>query len=90
MNNRVEILPIDSLWHLDLEDNSLTGNVPSQLGLLAMNGLLDHVLLRGNELNGVVSQDLCSINRTWFDCSNALCGCDCPCSANETLGGGRY
>lgn len=89
---------------LGLYNASLTGTIPQELS--AMNESLYLLQLQGNAgLSGVVPSGLCTIHGQctehslkrcedarglFFDCTNLLCGCDCPsCLAqtNTTIGG---
>jgi hypothetical protein len=35
--------------------------------------------IRGTLISGRIPQDLCGLDGLQFDCSEMLCGCDCPC-----------
>jgi hypothetical protein len=85
------------LQHLPL----LTGAIPSELTLLTSLRFLD--LRNSTGLSGVIPDELCFLKNgsctfvDWwgasynctleFDCTDMLCGCDCPCS-NNSLGVG--
>jgi Leucine-rich repeat (LRR) protein len=74
-----EIGFMTALERLDLQDNHrLSGTVPMELTLLARNYSLMDVDLRKTQVSGTIPSDLCSV--TNFDCSDYLCGCDCPCN----------
>jgi Leucine-rich repeat (LRR) protein len=75
----------------------LTGSIPSELSLLTSLRYLD--LTNSSGLSGTIPNELCYLQNTsctfedvweytynctlYFDCSDILCGCDCPCF-NET------
>ena len=62
---------------MGLQGNSLTGRLPSELGLLATNGSLSELRLNGNSLSGFVSASLCLVDIISFGCGAQVCGCDC-------------
>ncbi|CAB9509051.1 Leucine Rich Repeat [Seminavis robusta] len=82
-----------SLEFLSVANNSLSGTIPQDLASLQRS--LHSFYLQGNSLlSGVIPDLLCAINKTCvldlfeecvgpygliFDCTDMLCGCDCPC-----------
>ncbi|CAB9501323.1 Leucine Rich Repeat [Seminavis robusta] len=82
-----------SLELLSVANNSLSGTIPQDLAPLQRSLYSLHV--QGNSLlSGVMPDLLCAINKTcvfdWFEecegpyglifeCTEMLCGCDCPC-----------
>jgi hypothetical protein len=72
----------------------LTGSIPSELSLLSSLRYLD--LRNSSGLSGTIPNELCYLQNascsfvdwwgaTWnctleFDCTETLCGCDCPCA----------
>ncbi|CAB9505135.1 Leucine Rich Repeat [Seminavis robusta] len=100
-----EMSLMTSLYVLQLQDCDLSGEIPE--GLYQLNGSewdpyqiglsRGHLPLTlnvsGNEkLAGAFPDKQCSDNSLHFDCSDLLCGCDCPClgagnatTSNHTL-----
>lgn len=66
---------------LDLQDNFLTGLVPTEE--LASCPFLRELYLRNNSLSGELPNELCVLNALEFDCSQALCGCQCACHTGQ-------
>jgi hypothetical protein len=94
-----ELGQLTNLKWLDLRDLPLlTGSIPLELSLLKSLGYLD--LRNSKGLSGTIPHELCYLQTAsctfvdwWgttnnctleFDCTEILCGCNCPC-ANESL-----
>jgi hypothetical protein len=68
------------LYMMRLALQELTGTIPDEVARLHVEGTTFEILnVTGNLLTGTVPQGLCADMTLWFDCSNLLCGCDCPC-----------
>jgi len=61
---------------VSVSNNTLSGPIPTEMGQLSR---LSELLLGGNQLTGHVPAQLCWMSLVQFDCSPALCGCDCAC-----------
>ncbi|CAB9530168.1 expressed unknown protein [Seminavis robusta] len=69
---RMTSLTIISLW----DNLELTGNIPSELGLLTDLTVLG---LTATKLTGTIPEELCFVPDLQFDCTPDLCGCYCGC-----------
>ncbi|CAB9501343.1 Leucine Rich Repeat [Seminavis robusta] len=73
-----ELALLPKLAKLNLHNNAdLTGSLPSEFSTL--NSSLSVLQIQGTRVTGTIPDALCSINKLKFDCSETLCGCDCPC-----------
>ncbi|CAB9512857.1 Leucine Rich Repeat [Seminavis robusta] len=91
---------LSSIGHLTFANNSLVGLFPQELASLQPS--LHTLTLDGNpRLSGTIPEAVCNMNGScisiswdqcnpvhglFFDCSNLLCGCDCPCAAASRMG----
>ncbi|CAB9508341.1 LRR receptor-like serine threonine-protein kinase [Seminavis robusta] len=82
------------LGWLSVADNNLRGTVPTELAALHAS-LYGFRIDGNPQLSGVIPDSLCAVNGTcvgtgfdscsrgnygsWFNCTELLCGCDCPC-----------
>ncbi|CAB9512406.1 LRR receptor-like serine threonine-protein kinase [Seminavis robusta] len=67
---------LSSVSMFDIGDNHISGSIPQQLSE-AFSSL--HLFnISGNDMTGTVPEKFCSLN-AGFDCSDSICGCDCPC-----------
>lgn len=73
-----EIGLLTNLSKLIARNTRMTGPLPVEIGRLTSFKELD---LRDTELTGTVPLALCTTKELFFDCSDFLCGCDCPCNA---------
>ncbi|CAB9513154.1 Leucine Rich Repeat [Seminavis robusta] len=85
---------LTSLKRLSMENNHLRGTVPAELASL-QKSLYSFRIDGNPQLSGVIPEPLCMVNGTCisdslgshcegysgtsFDCTELLCGCDCPC-----------
>lgn len=90
-----ELAQLGNLTLLSLGDNDLSGEIPGELSTLVANETLISIHVTGNPLlSGEIPQEMCEVGLGienficpgWlricgvaFDCSDSLCGCDCPC-----------
>ena len=66
------------LKELNVQDNAnVTGMFPTELRNL--NKTLTALNIQGTSITGTIPEELCGIEDMIFDCSDSLCGCDCPC-----------
>ncbi|CAB9501344.1 STYKc [Seminavis robusta] len=73
-----ELALLPKLAKLNLHNNAnVTGPLPPEFS--ALNGSLSVLQIQGTRVTGTIPDALCSINKLRFDCSETLCGCDCPC-----------
>ncbi|CAB9524157.1 Leucine rich repeat N-terminal domain [Seminavis robusta] len=74
-----ELGKLTRLKSFQIQDNEgIFGPLPSELGQL--NATLTRLNLKGTSITGTIPWELCSIGKLDFDCSDSLCGCDCPCA----------
>jgi hypothetical protein len=90
-----ELARLTSLEYLELQNLPLlTGSIPSELSLLTSLLYLD--LRNNSGLSGIIPDELCFLKNgsctfvDWwgttynctleFECTDMLCGCDCPCA----------
>jgi hypothetical protein len=67
---------IEQLW---LSNNTITGQIPSELGSLGALTILDLV---ANELSGAVPEQICALPLMTFE---ADCDLDCNCCTTNCL-----
>lgn len=70
---------LSSLEMIELGGNQLlNGPIPSEWSTL--NATLKTLGIKGTGISGTIPSALCQVNRVKFDCSESLCGCQCPCN----------
>ena len=73
-----ELGNLSALMGLILENNpGLGGTLPIELG--RVNGTLEVLQITETALSGAIPEMLCTVKELEFDCSSALCGCNCTC-----------
>ncbi|CAB9528373.1 LRR receptor-like serine threonine-protein kinase [Seminavis robusta] len=69
---------LPKLGKLNLHNNvNLTGPLPPEFA--ALNQTLTVFQIQGTGITGTIPEALCGMKKLKFDCSDTLCGCDCPC-----------
>lgn len=71
-----ELGMLSSLENAFLGRNSFTGSIPTELEAVSS---LIALSVTDNKFNGTVPGGLCDLGYLAFDCTEALCGCDCVC-----------
>lgn len=84
-----ELSNILVLKYIQFQQNDLSGTIPTELERIAPR--MDVMNVSGNSLTGFIPPTLCGISVQYhmtqiidFDCSDALCGCSCPCWENAS------
>lgn len=67
---------MELLGVINVENNRLSGALPSEVGLLST---LFALHLGNTTITGSVPSGVCSVQDLIFDCSDTLCGCACDC-----------
>jgi Leucine Rich Repeat len=78
-----DLATLKLLRELNLSSNSLTGSIPSELGL--MTGL-EHLSLQHNLLEGDMPKEVCNLNLKTLvvDCETVTCSYSCGCTCSST------
>lgn len=77
-----ELGQLSQMTELYLSHNTFVGTIPAIIG--ALSSLSEFDISQNPLVSGVLPTGLCGVHLLEFDCSGALCGCECTCNRNTT------